>query len=273
MYTIQMLEGLNLNSFYGQHAVYELYTLLIFCIGLMEMRYITQKLPAPRLTWFYEAYVQHEMQQFWLSWQDTVEEHSRPFLAVSKEQIDYFLIHREFVYIKKRSLSTFLENEKKNLERHFYDRTVSMLKTIEHMENSNVKNRIREAVEEALKTVLAKVASPEGRQSLHKSSFASALNGLRSGKMTYEGDALLPLFIDEIRRRIDPLKNLSPAEENKLFSLTADQKRQLAESDHRAKIEYLARPPDVSSASVKNTDVYKNIISRMKRRIETSFSG
>jgi len=116
MWAIQMAEGLNLNSFYGQHAVYELYTLLVFCVGLLEMRYLTQKIPGPRLTWFYEAYIQHEMKQFWVGWQDTVEEISRPFLSVSKEQIDYYLIHKEFSYIKKRSLSNYLDNQKKNLE-------------------------------------------------------------------------------------------------------------------------------------------------------------
>jgi hypothetical protein len=40
------------------------------------------------------------------SWQDAIEEKSKKFLAVSKEQIDYYLIHKEFSYIKKRSLST-----------------------------------------------------------------------------------------------------------------------------------------------------------------------
>lgn len=46
LYAIQMMESLNLNSFYGQHAVYELYTLVGFSIGLLEIRYISQKLPA-----------------------------------------------------------------------------------------------------------------------------------------------------------------------------------------------------------------------------------
>lgn len=46
LYAIQMIESLNLNSFYGQHAVYELYTLVGFSIGLFEIRYISQKLPA-----------------------------------------------------------------------------------------------------------------------------------------------------------------------------------------------------------------------------------
>lgn len=40
------------------------------------------------------------------SWQDAIEEKSKKFLALSKEQIDYYLIHKEFSYIKKRSLST-----------------------------------------------------------------------------------------------------------------------------------------------------------------------
>jgi hypothetical protein len=46
LYAIQLIEALNLNSFYGQHAVYELYTLVGFSIGLLEIRYISQKLPA-----------------------------------------------------------------------------------------------------------------------------------------------------------------------------------------------------------------------------------
>ena len=49
------------------------------------------------------------------SWQDSVEEKSKKFLAVSKEQIDYYLIHKEFAYIKKRSLSTV-----NNLKHNFY---------------------------------------------------------------------------------------------------------------------------------------------------------
>ncbi len=40
------------------------------------------------------------------NWQDNLEEQSRKFLSISKEQIDYYLIHKEFAYIKKRSLST-----------------------------------------------------------------------------------------------------------------------------------------------------------------------
>lgn len=206
------------------------------------------------------------MEQFWLNWQDKVEESSRQFLAFSKEQIDYYLIHKEYIYIKKRSLCNYLENQKKNLEKHFYERTVDMLKTIETLENSNIKHTISRITEEAMQTVLKVVESPEGRKSMHEASFKSALNGLKTGKMSYEGDVLLPMFLSEIRNRLEPLSKLTKEEEDKMFALNPEQKRMLIENDHRAKIQYLANPPDVSSGTVKNTEAYKNILGRMKRR-------
>lgn len=211
------------------------------------------------------------MKQFWSSWQDRVEESSRQFLAVSKEQIDYYLIHKEFIYIKKRSVSNYLESEKKNLEKHFHDRTLQLLKNIEMMENSNIKNKVKEITEESLKTVLAYADSQEGRKALHSSGLKSALQGLRTSKMTYEGETLLPMFLNEIQKRIEPLKKLTKEEENKIFGLSNDQKKQLIQNDHQAKVSYLAHPPEVTSASVKNTEAYKNILARMKHRIETNF--
>lgn len=206
------------------------------------------------------------MEQFWLNWQDRIEESSRQFLAFTKEQIDYYLIHKEYIYIKKRSLCNYLENEKKNLEKHFYERTIDMLKTIESMENNNIKHEISSITEKAVAAVLKVVESAEGKKSLHEASFKSALAGLKSGKMSYEGDVLLPLFLSEIRKGLEPLSKLTKEEEDKLFSLKPEQKKMLIENDHRAKIQYLANPPDVSSGTVKNTEAYKNILSRMKRR-------
>jgi hypothetical protein len=218
------------------------------------------------LTWFYQAYVEQEYAQMFLNWQDRIEEAGRRFLAISKEQIDYYLIHKEFIYIKKRSLSVFLENEKKNLDKHFYDRTVNMLKTIENLENNNIKSKIRDVTEESLKAVLAKLNDPQERSRIHQSSFQSALEGLRSGKMAYQGDVLLPILVSEIKARLDSIRQLGKEEENKLFALTNYQRKLLIEEDNRAKIEYLVNPPDVTSAGVKNADMYKTIISRMKRR-------
>jgi len=47
-----------------------------------------------------------------------------------------------------------MENEKKNLHKHFYDRTLNMLKTIENMENNNIRNKIKQITEDAYKKLL-----------------------------------------------------------------------------------------------------------------------
>ena len=46
IYLLTTLQNINLNSLYGQHAVYQFYTLIGFAIGIFEMRYVLQKLPA-----------------------------------------------------------------------------------------------------------------------------------------------------------------------------------------------------------------------------------
>lgn len=89
--------------------------------------------------------------------------------------------------------------------------------------------------------------------------------------MTYSNDPLLPMFVNEINSQLQPLKSLSKEEESRLFSLTADQKKLIAEGDARAKTEYLSAPPSIASASVKNTEIYKSITNRMKRRVESNF--
>jgi hypothetical protein len=89
--------------------------------------------------------------------------------------------------------------------------------------------------------------------------------------MQYENDPILPVIQAEIKRRIEPLTKLSQEEENRMFALSSDQKRQVIENDHRAKLSYLTNPPNIASGSVKNTEVYRNIVGRMKRRIESTF--
>ncbi len=89
--------------------------------------------------------------------------------------------------------------------------------------------------------------------------------------MTYENDPILPLIQSEIKKKLEPLFKLTPDEENKMFALTPEQKKQVSENDHRSKISYLSNPPNIASGNVKNTEIYKNITMRMKRRIESTF--
>ena len=89
--------------------------------------------------------------------------------------------------------------------------------------------------------------------------------------MTYTNDPLLPLFVNEVNAQLVPLKKLTKLEESTLFSLSADQKKLIADGDRRAKTEFLSAAPSIASAGVKNSDVYKGIVTRMKARVESSF--
>lgn len=50
---------------------------------------------------------------------------------------------------------------------------------------------------------------------------------------------------------------MSPAEESKMLSLTADQKRILADGDKKAKAEYLHAVPSISNPAVKMNPKFK----------------
>jgi len=49
--------------------------------------------------------------------------------------MEYVNILAEYDYIKKRSLTNFLVNEKLNVEKHFHDRALDMLTTIKRYED------------------------------------------------------------------------------------------------------------------------------------------
>lgn len=265
--TMTFLEELNLNSFYGRHFTYEAYTLLLLYVGINEYRYVLQKFPWPKLTWYYDAFFCHELKQTYLGWFDSIEENSRKFLAETKEQLDYYLIHKEYLFVKKRVLSQYLENERQSLSKHFNERTILMLNNIKSLENANIKNEISKVAEESLNTVLQTVKDNTKNQEILKSSFESALEGLRQGKMEYKGDKVVPLFLSELEKRSSVLTNLSQEEENKRFALTDKQKQYLIDVDTRSKKDYLGKSPEVGTA-LKNSDSYKAIVQRIKSRVE-----
>jgi len=150
---------------------------------------------------------------------------------------------------------------------------VDLSENIKRFEDQNIQDKIREITDDALKVVFKRLEDPNIMQQIRRKSFESALDGLKSGKMTYANDSILPMIVEEVRKRTEDLKKLSPEEENKIFELNKDQRKIVAEMDHRAKIDYLSRTPEVASPSVKNAEVYKNIVSRIKRRIDASFKA
>lgn len=61
--------------------------------------------------------------------------------------------------------------------------------------------------------------------------------------MEYVNDPILPILTEEIKKRTAEFKNLTPAEESKLLSLNADQKRMLIDNDKKTKAEFLHAVP------------------------------
>jgi len=51
--------------------------------------------------------------------------------------------------------------------------------------------------------------------------------------MKYQNDPLLPMLQDEMQKRIAHFKGLSAEEEGKLLSLTAEQRRVIADLDRK----------------------------------------
>ncbi len=87
-----------------------------------------------------------------------------------------------------------------------------MLKLISKLEDSNVTDKIKEISEESLKEVLKKLEDPQEKSRIQSQLFKSALIGLKSGRMEYQEDPILPLLLSEIQKRTSSLKNLSKEE-------------------------------------------------------------
>ena len=57
----------------------------------------------------------------------------------------------------------------------------------------------------------------ERKDEFKRSSFLTALEGIKSGRMAYQGDSILPLLQEEIAKRTAEFQNLSAEEEGKLL--------------------------------------------------------
>jgi hypothetical protein len=60
-----------------------------------------------------------------------------------------------------------------------------------------------------LDQVLAMVESPEHSASIKRASFVSALDGIRTGQMTYKEDPILPAIEAEMSSRLEKFKGLT----------------------------------------------------------------
>jgi len=76
--------------------------------------------------------------------------------------------------------------------------------------------------------------------------------------MTYKGDAILPMIEAEMSERLTKFQGMSKEEEGKLLSLSAEQRKIVADNDRKAKNEFLAAAPAVTHGTLKNSENYKS---------------
>jgi len=110
----------------------------------------------------------------------------------------------------------------------------------------------------ALESVLDRANQPEHAAEIKRASFLAALDGIRTGEMTYKGDAILPMIESEMSERLTKFQGMSKEEEGKLLSLSAEQRKIVADNDRKAKNEFLAAAPAVTHGTLKNSENYKS---------------
>lgn len=115
-------------------------------------------------------------------------------LKFTKEQLEFHRIDNEYEFVKKRALINFLTNAKMTAEANFYSRATTMLKSIQSFEQANLKSTLRGIADGSTEKVLGLIDNPEHSATIKRASFDSALDGIRNGVMTYNGDALLPMI-------------------------------------------------------------------------------
>jgi len=233
--------------------------LIALYLGNIELRHFTY-LVGPKFSVFYNVYSRYEYQQFVQGWADNVELIQSRFLRHTKQQIEYNRVDKEYEFVKKRALINFLTNSKLNAEVNFHNRTVSMLSQIQNFEQANLKSEMRNIVQGSLDTVLNYVADPSHSEEIKRASFESALAGIRSGMMTYEGDKILPMIESEIQSRLQKFEGMSAEEEAAMLSLTNEQRRSLIDNDRKLKNEFLCAAPQIGHGAVKMNEKYKSYV-------------
>lgn len=233
--------------------------LIAFYLGYIEIRHFTYFL-GPKFTVFYNVYTRYETQQLCSMWADVTEEEQLRHLRHTKEQMEYVRINAEYDYVKKRALVNYLTNEKLNVEQHFHNRALNMLRMIQNFESQNLRNHLRQIALGSFETVTKAIQDPATKDQVQKAAFEAALGGIRSGLMKYDNDPLLPLLQNEMQKRIAHFKGLSPEEEGKLLSLTAEQRRSIADNDRKAKIDYLGTAPNINNPGIKAHGKYKTFV-------------
>lgn len=119
---------------------------------------------------------------------------------------------------------------------------------------------MKNVVQGSIDKVLNYVEDATHSEEIKKSSFESALHGIRSGEMTYENDIILPMIETEVKDRLQRFQGMTAQEEASLLSLSEEQKKIVGENDRKIRNEFLASPPHITHGAVKMHEKYKSYV-------------
>jgi len=131
-------------------------------------------------------------------------------IKLALSQLEYSDVHASFKHIKNAVVKSFLDNQEVNLKHHINDRAINLLKMAKQYEMSNQKAILNQITKNVLDEIAAIQAKPS--KEILDAAFKSALTGIKEGRMTYEGDLVMPTIKQKIEKTISHYKNMKPEE-------------------------------------------------------------
>jgi len=205
----------------------------------------------PLLARFYRRIAANELYNFEVFYHENVELRIRELIAMTKSQLQFWDLHREFLNVKAESVNNFMAQEYTILQKHISDRAVDLLKQAKTLEDLNRNKILTNIIEDASKEIDRQLSGPNRGDILRKS-FDSALEGLANGKMVYNNDPILPLVQDFVKSSLQKYSSLTADEQNKLIALSESQIQALKDSDKRARQEFLEEEPQGLDSALKS---------------------
>jgi len=214
----------------------------------------------PLLMRWYRRVAANDIYNFNVFYHENIEVKIRELLRISKTQLEYWQLHKDFQDIKAESVNNFLANEYINLQKHIAERAVGILKQVQQYEDINKNKFVQNMIDEASAEV-DKALTGSNKEEIQNKILESAIKGLAKGSMEYEGDPILPLVRASIRRNLDKYEKMSADDQKKVVALSESQLQALRDADRRLKEEYLHTEPKSLDASVKGHESVKKMMS------------
>ncbi|CAG9325886.1 unnamed protein product [Blepharisma stoltei] len=175
----------------------------------------------------------------------------------SVSQADYMRIHNEYIGTKTFLLEKHLQTSRLLLKKHTYERTIAALRAADRFEKDNAEKLLRDMLDSAVVKMEKDLEADKGE--IKKQAFQAALQGIRQGKMSYEGDPLLPRvlkYVDEFKAKAE---KFSPEVVAELVGLKADQKEVLKSNDKKAEEYFLKTLPPIKHPKVLESSKFKSL--------------